>query len=162
LVATVEGQGPVKCEDPADGRVCLVLLTDLIIRVGGKLVCQLFLSFKWFGWCGLGGILEFEGLDKGICWGFCGARGVFYFGYELWAVGYERRIGEKGWWVGVVRAVSGYFALERRGQDERKTNNGEEQTTARTNAGVPPLRLQSAPPSVGMTMGVGVCGMTNQ
>jgi hypothetical protein len=26
--------GTVKCEDPAVGRVCLVLLTDLIIRDG--------------------------------------------------------------------------------------------------------------------------------
>jgi hypothetical protein len=32
----------LKSEGPAVGRVCLVLLTDLIIRRGGKLVCQLF------------------------------------------------------------------------------------------------------------------------
>ena len=25
-----------------------------------------------FGWYGLGGILGFEGLDRGIYWGFCG------------------------------------------------------------------------------------------
>ena len=42
------------------------MLTDLIIRVGGKLVCQVFLSFKWFDWCWLGGILGFEGLDTRI------------------------------------------------------------------------------------------------
>jgi hypothetical protein len=35
-------QGTVKYEGPAIGRVCLVLLTDLIIRVGGKLLCQIF------------------------------------------------------------------------------------------------------------------------
>jgi hypothetical protein len=72
----------VKCEGPAAGRVCLVLLTDLIIRVGGKLLCQVFLSFKWFGWCGLGGNWGVEGLDKktGIRGkkeqgrGFCGGR----------------------------------------------------------------------------------------
>ena len=69
-MAAVSGQGPVKGEDPAIGRVCLVLLTDLIIRVGVKLLCQLFLLGKWFGWRGLGGILDFEGIDKGICWGF--------------------------------------------------------------------------------------------
>src|ERR1035437_7724974 len=62
----------VKCKDPAIGRVCLVLLTDLIIRVGGKLLCQLFFGFKLFSWCLLGGILGFEGLDKGICWVSCG------------------------------------------------------------------------------------------
>jgi len=56
----------------------LVLLTDLIIRDGGKLVCQVFLSFKWFGWCGLGGIWSFEGLDTGICWGFCGWDEAFF------------------------------------------------------------------------------------
>jgi hypothetical protein len=54
----------VKSEDPAIGRVCLVMLTDLIIRVGGKLLCQLFLIFMWFAWCGLGGNWGFEGLDK--------------------------------------------------------------------------------------------------
>ena len=48
LVATVEGHGPVKCEGPAVGRVCLVLLTDLIIQGGGKLLCQLFFGFMWF------------------------------------------------------------------------------------------------------------------
>ena len=31
----------------------------------------------------LGKFFGFEGLDKGICWGF---RGFFYFGSELWAV----------------------------------------------------------------------------
>ena len=76
---------PVKCEDPAVGRVCLVLLTDLIIRRGGKLLCQLFLWGKWFGWCGLGGIFDFEGLDKRFCWGFCGVRRRF-FRFELWAM----------------------------------------------------------------------------
>ena len=53
-----------------DGRVCLVLLTDLIIRDGWKLLCQLRGTFMLFGWCGLGGFWGFEGLDKGICWGF--------------------------------------------------------------------------------------------
>ena len=67
----------VKSEDPAVGRVCLVLLTDLIIRDGGKLLCQLFLLWKWFDWCGLGGFLGVEGLDTGICWGFCGCEGDF-------------------------------------------------------------------------------------
>ena len=70
-------QGTVKCKDPAVGRVCLVLLTDLIIRDGGKLLCQLFLLWKWFDWCGLGGFLGVEGLDTGICWGFCGCEGDF-------------------------------------------------------------------------------------
>ena len=28
------------------------------------------LRFKLFSWCWLGGIWGFEGLDKGICWGF--------------------------------------------------------------------------------------------
>jgi hypothetical protein len=54
----------VKSEDPAIGRVCLVMLTDLIIRVGGKLLCQLFLIFMWFVWCWLGGNWGFESLDK--------------------------------------------------------------------------------------------------
>ena len=56
FVETVEGHGPVKSEDPAIGRVCLVLLTDLIIRVGGKLLCQLLKRIMWFSWCWLGGI----------------------------------------------------------------------------------------------------------
>jgi hypothetical protein len=29
----------------------LVMLTDLIIRVGGKLLCQLLKRFMLFGWC---------------------------------------------------------------------------------------------------------------
>jgi len=80
----------VKSEDPAVGRVCLVMLTDLIIRVGGKLVCQFLERIMLFGWCGLGGIWGFEGLDKGICWGFCGWDGDFYFGYELCGMRVER------------------------------------------------------------------------
>ena len=54
----------IKCEGPAIGRGCLILLTDLIIRRGGKLVCQVFSGFKLFGWCWLRGIWGFEGLDK--------------------------------------------------------------------------------------------------
>ena len=56
-------------------------------------------------------------------------------------MGYEWEfLWEKGWRVEAVRAVSGSFALERRAQDDsvnkqrRKTNNGEEQATARTKA----------------------------
>jgi hypothetical protein len=49
-------------------------VTRDIIRLGEKLVCQLFFWVKWFVWCWLGGILGFEGLDTGICWGFCGSR----------------------------------------------------------------------------------------
>ena len=56
----------VKCKDPAIGRVCLVLLTDLIIRDGGKLVCQILKRFMLFGWCGLGGFWGFEGVDRRI------------------------------------------------------------------------------------------------
>jgi hypothetical protein len=42
----------------------VVLLTDLIIRVGGKLLCQLFFGFMLFSWCELGGFLGVEGLDR--------------------------------------------------------------------------------------------------
>jgi hypothetical protein len=45
------------------GRVCL-LPTALIIRRGGKLLCQLLKRFMLFGWCELGGIWGFEGLDR--------------------------------------------------------------------------------------------------
>jgi hypothetical protein len=54
----------VKSEDPAIGRVCLVMLTVLIIWDGGKLVCQLLKRIMSFGWCGLGGFWGFEGLDR--------------------------------------------------------------------------------------------------
>jgi hypothetical protein len=40
-----------------------LISTALIIRVGGKLLCQLFLSFKWFEWRRLGGFWRVEGLD---------------------------------------------------------------------------------------------------
>jgi hypothetical protein len=52
------------------GRVSLFLLTDLIIRAAGKLLCQLFFRFMLFSWCWLGRILGIDGLDKGICWFF--------------------------------------------------------------------------------------------
>src|ERR1035437_9653849 len=79
------------------GRVCLILLTDLIIRDRGKLLCQLLERFMLFGWYRLGGIWGSEGLDKGICWGFCGCDGVFYFGYELWAMSAVRgSLAERG------------------------------------------------------------------
>ena len=74
--------------------LCVVLLTDLIIRVGGKLVCQLLERFMLFVWCGLGGIWGFEGLDKGICWDFfAGATAIFpvrAMGYELCGMRMER------------------------------------------------------------------------
>jgi len=60
------------------GRVCFVFLTDLIIRRGGKLLCQLFFWGKWFSWCWLGGIWGVEGLDKRICWGYCGWDEAFF------------------------------------------------------------------------------------
>jgi hypothetical protein len=85
-----------KCEDPAIGRVCLVLLTALIIRDGGKLLCQVFLSFKLFGWCGLGGNWGVEGLDKKT-----GVRGKKEQGREF--------CGRKGWGVEAGRGSSGSF-----------------------------------------------------
>ena len=36
----------------------------LIVRVGGKLLCQLFFGFIWFSWYELGGFLGVEGLDR--------------------------------------------------------------------------------------------------
>ena len=51
------------------GRVCL-LPTALIIRVGGKLLCQLFFGGKWLlGW-ELWGFWRAEGLDTAILLGF--------------------------------------------------------------------------------------------
>ena len=50
------------------GRVCLVLLTDLIIQDGGKLVCQLFFGGKWLMASGLGEILRGEGVDNSGQW----------------------------------------------------------------------------------------------
>ena len=38
----------------------------LIVRVGGKLLCQLFFGFIWFSWYELGGFLGVEGLDRKI------------------------------------------------------------------------------------------------
>jgi hypothetical protein len=59
-------------------------------------------------------------------------------------------VGRNGRTVGVVRASSGSFALERRAQDDSKNKQRQEQTTARTNNGknkqrheqkqIPPLR----------------------
>jgi hypothetical protein len=64
----------VKSEGPAIGRVCLVLLTDLIIRDGGKLLCQLLKRIMWFSWCWLGGIWGIEGLDTRICLDYLGYK----------------------------------------------------------------------------------------
>ena len=50
------------------GRVCLVLLTDLIIRFAGKLLCQVFLWAEVIGGVLVMGILEgFGGLTRGFC-----------------------------------------------------------------------------------------------
>ena len=43
-----------------------LISTALIIRVGGKLLCQLFFGFMWFSWCELGGFWRVEGLDTAI------------------------------------------------------------------------------------------------
>ena len=53
------------------GRVSL-FATALIIRGGGKLLCQLFFGFMWFSWCWLGEFLGYEGLDKGFAGDFEG------------------------------------------------------------------------------------------
>jgi len=71
----LETREQLKAKTRLDGRVCLVLLTDLIIRDGGKLVCQILKRIMLFGWCGLGGFWGFEGLDKGILLGFLRGRG---------------------------------------------------------------------------------------
>src|SRR5208283_547143 len=42
----------------------LCLLTTLIIRVGGKLVCQVFFGGKWLVGCGLWGFWRVEGVDR--------------------------------------------------------------------------------------------------
>jgi hypothetical protein len=42
----------------------LVLLTDLIIRVGGKLLCQLLGNFIWIALIGLDDFLGWRGLDN--------------------------------------------------------------------------------------------------
>jgi len=49
------------------------LLTGLIIRVGGKLLCQVFFFGKWLIWYWLWSFLGVEGLDKGNYWAFCGS-----------------------------------------------------------------------------------------
>jgi hypothetical protein len=48
----------------------LGLITTLIIRDGGKLVCQLFFVGKLLIVGLLLGNWRVEGLDKRICWGF--------------------------------------------------------------------------------------------
>jgi hypothetical protein len=79
-----EDSGALNAKTRRDRPGLLVdLLTDLIIRGGGKLLFQLYLWWKLFGWCGLGGFLGVESLDKVNCWGFEGCDGDFYFGYEL-------------------------------------------------------------------------------
>ena len=50
------------------GRVCLVLFTDLIIRVGEKLLCQLRETFIWIVLMELDEFLGWRGLDMRICW----------------------------------------------------------------------------------------------
>jgi hypothetical protein len=50
------------------------LLTDLIIRDGGKLLCQLLKRIMWFSWCWLGGIWGIEGLDTRICLDYLGYK----------------------------------------------------------------------------------------
>ena len=57
---------PVKSEGPAVGRVCLVLLTDLIIPRGGKLLCQLLRNNIWIVLIELDGFWEWQGLDTAI------------------------------------------------------------------------------------------------
>jgi hypothetical protein len=52
-----------------------LISTALIIRAGGKLLCQLFLSFKWFEWSWLGGFWRVEGLDRKNRGQGCGVRG---------------------------------------------------------------------------------------
>jgi hypothetical protein len=48
------------------GRVCLVLLTDLIIPRGGKLLCQLLRNYIWIVLIELDGFSEWQGLDTAI------------------------------------------------------------------------------------------------
>ena len=64
----------VKCEGPAVGRVCVDLLTALIIRVGGKLLCQVFFGGKWLMRCWLVDFLGAQGLDTRFCWEFWCAK----------------------------------------------------------------------------------------
>ena len=98
--------------------------------------------------CGFAGV--FEG----------GRERFFCFGYELWAVSYEREfVGRKGWRVDGVRAVSGSFALERRAQDDSakparaRTGNDEMRGSLhcalRAPVGMTRYRLRAA---VGMTV----------
>ena len=55
----------IKSEDPAGWPgLSAFLQPDLIIRVGGKLLCQVILSIKLFGLCCLCGIFGFECLDR--------------------------------------------------------------------------------------------------
>ena len=58
----------LKSEGPAVGRVSLVMLTDLIIRDGGKLLCQLRETNILIVLMELGGFSWWRGLDKRICW----------------------------------------------------------------------------------------------
>jgi hypothetical protein len=54
----------------------LVLLTDLIIPHGGKLLCQLLGLFIWIALIGLDDFLELQGLDTAILPGFWRGRGM--------------------------------------------------------------------------------------
>jgi hypothetical protein len=104
------------------GRVCLVLLTDLIIRDGGKLLCQILKRFMLFGWRGLGGFWGFEGLDKGILLGFLrGGTAISAISYGQWdgaACGRQGFCGRKGWWVEVGASSPGSFDCAARKERE--------------------------------------------
>ena len=92
-----------------------------------------------FGWCRLGGILGSEGLDKGICWVFCGCDGVFYFGYELWAMSDVRgSVAERGEGLGRGRVHRDPSRSKDALRMTARKGNGEEQTTAKKQ--IPPLR----------------------
>src|ERR1035437_2204727 len=84
-----------------------------------------------FGWCWLGGFLDFEGLDSRGQWsGVRKSKGGDF-------------VGERGgglWGCGVRRGSFGFaqdrlFALERRAQDDSKNKQRQERTTARKNNG---------------------------
>ena len=60
---TLAGDPGITHMNGAPGPLCL-LLTSLIIRVGGKLVCQVFFGGKWLGGWRLVGFWRVEGVDR--------------------------------------------------------------------------------------------------